>query len=250
MKELTDKKYWESYYESSKTGQAEIIRICSRYDNLFDMLVAACDQPPETIIEIGAYPGRFLAYLSAKYSLEATALDFNSDTRKIKDSFTSMGGILTEILQTDFLKHEPTQTYDLVLSNGFIEHFTNFNEVLDRHARYLNQGGSMLIMIPNKRYLRKWYGLLVDYANLKAHNLKCMELNVFFDFANRNNLLIKHLSYYGGFAFKVHQELNFAQKVIYKIIRSVSKRINPFLEAHPHALYSGSIVGIFYKPNA
>lgn len=44
------------------------------------MLVAASNQPPETIIEIGAYPGRFLAYLSSKYSLEATVLDFNSDT--------------------------------------------------------------------------------------------------------------------------------------------------------------------------
>jgi len=247
---LTSKKYWEDYYGQSNTERAEITRICSRYDDFFDILVAACVQPPKTIIEIGAYPGRFLAYLSSKYSLEATALDFNSDTKKITDSFTSMGGVLKEIVQADFLQNEPKLTYDLVLSNGFIEHFTNFNEVLDRHVRYVNPGGAMLIMVPNKRYLRKWYGLLVDRANLEVHNLKCMELKVFSDFTRRNNLVIKHLSYYGGFAYRVHQKLNLVQKVIYKIIRKVSIKINPFLEVHPHALYSGTIVGIFHKPYA
>ena len=195
-------------------------------------------------------PGRFLAYLSSKYSLEATALDFNSDTSKIMDSFTSMGGQVKEIIQSDFLLYEPSQQYDLVISNGFIEHFVNFDEVLDRHVRYLNPGGAMLIMVPNKRYLRRIYGLLLDNANLKAHNLKSMRLSVFRNFAQRNNLKIKHLSYYGGFAYRVHQKLNLAQKVTYKIIRAVSTKINPFLEAYPYALYSGSIVGIIKKPES
>ena len=56
MQTFTSKQYWENYYGASNTGRAEIIRICSRYDDLFDMLVASCIRPPETIIEIGAYP--------------------------------------------------------------------------------------------------------------------------------------------------------------------------------------------------
>ena len=248
-KELTDKKYWEDYYEQSNTERTEITRICSRYDYLFDMLVAASDQPPKTIIEIGAYPGRFLSYLSSKYLLEATALDFNSDTSKISDSFTSMGGVLKEILQADFFQYKPTQKYDLVLSIGFIEHFINYDDVLDRHLSYLKPGGAMLIMVPNKRFLRKYYGLLVDRANLRAHNLKCMKVKVFRDFASRNGLVIRSLSYYGGFAYKVHQNLNLPQKVLYKVIRALSGKLNPFFESHPSPFYSGSIVAIFHKPN-
>ncbi len=216
METLTSRKYWEAYYKSSSIEQNEIIRICRKYDGLFDVLVASCNEPPETIIEIGAYPGRFLAYLSSKYLLKATSLDFNSDKTKIIDSFDAMdGSILKEIIQADFLEYEPTQQYDLVLSNGFIEHFVNYDEVLDQHTKYLKPGGAILIMIPNKRYLRKYYGLLVDRTNLRAHNLKCMKIKVFRDFASRNGLDIEKLSYYGGFAYQVHQKLNFLQKGFY-----------------------------------
>jgi len=99
---LTSRKYWEDYNRSSTTEKAEITRICSRYDDLFNMLVEACKQPLETTIELGAYPGRFLIYLSAKYSLEATALDFNSDTSKIVDSLTSMGDVI-DYLKSNFI---------------------------------------------------------------------------------------------------------------------------------------------------
>jgi len=248
-KELTDKHYWVEYYESSNTGKDEIIRICSKYDDLFDSLITSCSKPPETIIEIGAYPGRFLAYLSSRYSLIATALDFNSDKSKIVDSFAAMEGDLQEVIQADFLLHEPTKQYDLVFSNGFIEHFIDYEEVLDRHLKYLKQGGAIMIMIPNKRYIRKYYGLCVDRANLKAHNLKCMHIKVFTDFVRRNDLAINYLSYYGGFSYRVHQKLNLVQKVIYKVIRALTRRVNSFLESHPSPFYSGSIVAIFNKPN-
>lgn len=181
--------------------------------------------------------------------MEATALDFTSDTSKISDSFASIGGILKEIVQADFLQHEPTQKYDLVLSNGFIEHFLSYDDVLDRHLSYLKPGGALLIIVPYKRFLRKYYGLLADQANLKAHNLKCMKIKVFRDFASRNGLVIRCLSYYGGFAYKVHQNLNLPQKVVYKVIRGLARKLNPLLESHPSPLYSGSIVAIFHKPN-
>lgn len=160
------------------------------------------------------------------------------------------GGKLQEIIQADFLEYEPTQQYDLVLSNGFIEHFVNYDEVLDRHMKYLKPGGAILIMIPNKRFLRKYYGLIVDRANLRAHNLKSMRIKVFRDYAIRNSLAIEKLSYYGGFAYRVHQKLNLPQKALYKVIRALSIKFNPFLESHPSPFYSGSIVAIFHKPNA
>ncbi len=247
--EFTNQEYWEKYYKNSSVDRDEIIRICGHFDPFYKLLVDSCSKIPETIIEIGAYPGRYLAYLSARNDLKATALDFNSDEKKIKDAFGVMEGHLTEVIQADFLKYSTKKNYDLVFSNGFIEHFENFEEILDRHNDYLKPGGAMMIMIPNKRYLRKYYGLLLDRENLKAHNLKSMKLSVFKKFAIRNKLNIKYLSYYGGFAYRVHQPLNFAQKVIYKITRSVFKQINPFLTKHPHPLYSGTIIAIFQKPD-
>ncbi|KXK28598.1 MAG: type 12 methyltransferase [Bacteroidetes bacterium OLB12] len=146
-----------------------------------------------------------------------------------------------------FLKHAPVQQYDLVFSNGFIEHFTNYDEVLDKHAAYLKKGGAMMVMIPNKRYFRKWYGYLVDYKNLKAHNLECMHLTLFSDFAKRNGLEVKYLSYYGGFAYRVHQHLALWQRIIYRPVRWVSIRLNGVLSRNPSKWYSGTIVAIFTR---
>lgn len=86
-------------------------------------MIKACSGKPEFIIEIGAYPGRHLAYLAAKYNLHPTALDYNSDRFKIEESFEVMGVSNYNITQADFLQHETTEKYDVLISNGFIEHF-------------------------------------------------------------------------------------------------------------------------------
>ena len=121
--------------------------------------------------------------------------------------------------------------------------------ILDKHVNLLKPGGKLLVMIPNKRYLRKFYGYLCDYENLKAHNLKCMSKYAFREFSKRNNLKIIRLQYFGGFPFQVHQKLNLFQKCIYKSVRIVFKfYINPYLEKSPSKYLSANLIGIFEKP--
>lgn len=245
--ELTSKKYWQDYYQESSEDRETITKICGAYDFFWQMLIKSCVHTPQSILEIGAFPGRYLAYLSSRYYLEVTGLDFNPDQEKFSRTMHAMGVEKFEYICSDFLAHIPQQQYDLVFSNGFIEHFANYSEVLDKHVAYLKNGGAMLVMIPNKRYLRKIYGYLLDYKNLKAHNLECMRLNLFEDFAKRHNLKIKYLSYYGGFGFKVHQPLSFLQRLLYKPIRFLAIKLNGMLTKNPSKWYSGTIIAVFTK---
>ncbi len=247
MMELTSKKYWQDYYHQAAEDKQTIIKVCGAYDYFWDLLLKSCAQPPRSILEIGAFPGRYLAYLSSRYQIQATGIDFNPDEKKFSRSMQAMGAENYNYICTDFLEHTPTPQYDLVFSNGFIEHFTNYVQVLDKHAAYLAPGGAMMVMIPNKKYLRKVYGYLLDYKNLKAHNLECMRLDLFGDFAKRNNLKIKYLSYYGGFGFKVHQPLSFLQRLIYHPIRFLSIKLDNMLTRNPSKWYSGTIVAVFSK---
>lgn len=243
----TEREYWESYYKTQSADVARINKIVGEYDSFWKLLVDSCNSKPKTIIEIGAYPGRFLAYLSKKYNLIPTALDYNSDKTKIEECFKAFGIEKYEIIQADFLNHDSKEKYDLVISNGFAEHFENYDYILDQHTEYLAPGGAMLIMIPNKRYLRKYYSYLVDYNNLKIHNLKIMRLDVFRKFAERNQLKIHHLGYYGGFNFNVHQKLNIFQKFIHQTIRLVFKKLNPIISKKTSKYYSSTIISIFGK---
>ena len=247
MMELTSKQYWQDYYKEASEDSKAIVKICGEYDAFWEMLVNSCAHKPQSMVEIGAFPGRYLAYLSARYKLAATGIDFNPDEVKFGRSMNAMGITGYNYICTDFLEHKPSVQYDLVFSNGFIEHFTNYEEVLNKHAAYLKPGGAMMVMIPNKRYLRKIYGYLLDYKNLKAHNLDCMHLDLFQNFANQNNLKIQYLSYYGGFAYRVHQTLSFWQKLVYKPVRFLSIKLNGLLSRNPSKWYSGTIVAVFSK---
>lgn len=243
---LTSQGYWEGYYQNGALTREQIEGICSIYDDFWDGLILeneAC--PPKTIIEIGGYPGRYLAYLSAKYGLIPTSLDFNSDDQRISDAMCAFGISKYHVIRADFIGYVPDQQYDIVISNGFIEHFNNYEAVLDEHVKYLKPGGTMFLMIPNMRYYSWFYKTLVDRANLLIHNTKCMKKEVFTSFATRNHLKLARLEYYGGFAFTVHQRLNLVQFVIFRLHRFLFKYfMNRFISRWPNAFFSSTIISI------
>lgn len=248
MTELTTQEYWENYYKSASEDRAIISKICGKYDSYWKLLIDSCTGEPRSILEVGAFPGRYLAYLASTYKLAPTGIDFNPDEEKFSRSMRTMGVTSFRYICSDFKKHEPDGLHDLVFSNGFIEHFTDYDAVLDRHVRYLRPGGSLLIMIPNKRYLRRVYGNLVDRENQLVHNLECMKLEVFRAFADRNGLKVVSLGYFGGFPFKVHARLSFWKKLIYHPVRWMSGLLSGYLSSNPSKWWSGTIIAVFHRP--
>ncbi|MGK0189451.1 MAG: SAM-dependent methyltransferase [Verrucomicrobiales bacterium] len=247
---LTDCDYWETYYDRHRKAVAEpgIIRtVASQYDDCWQLAYDAAGHKVKSVCEIGCYPGRHLAYVAGKYSLQAIGVDFNSDVQTIQDNFDAMGVTDSVIRNADFLKYEPQEKADFVFSIGFIEHFVNVQEVLDRHLEYLNPGGSLFISIPNMRGLIHPYKLLVDRANLRIHNLETMRLRVFKEFAARNSLTTHKLKYQNGFPVNVHQSLNLFQKLIYYPAKIVSKRLDPLIRRFPSRFYSGEMVALFTR---
>ena len=243
----TNKQYWENYYKDTNVPKNNIISICKPYDKYWDILFKTCKHDPKTILEVGAYPGRFIAYVASKYSVKPTALDFNPDCKKIEKAFKEMGVNDYEIIIDDIHSHIPREKYDLIISMGFIEHFKDYEMILNKHVNMLEKGGAILIVIPNKRGLRKMYGLICDRKNLEAHNLKCMHKKTFYDFAFNNQLKIDYLEYFGGFQYSVHQKLNIFQLYIYYFVRFLSNKFKPYIEKYPSWLYSSGIIGIFSK---
>lgn len=244
---LTTREYWSSYYSHNNADRDEIEHICGEYDDVWNILVNSCKKKPETIIEIGAYPGRFLSYLASRYQLYPTALDFNPDLAAIEKSMAAMNVKNFRCINKDFLAFRPLKRYDLVVSIGFIEHFVNFDEVLDLHCNYVDENGAMLIMIPHMRYGQYLHRKIFDQENLDIHNLECMKTSVFEKFAERNDLQIRHLSYFGGFLTNVHKPLHGVKDLCNRVERKAFKLINPVLSKHPSRFYSSTLIGIFTR---
>lgn len=247
---LVTQEYWERYYGKTGTNKKLIQSVCGVYEEYWNVLIGDTDLKDKTLIEIGGYPGRYLAYLAHNYKVQVTCLDYNSDREKVDESMAAFEVNDYSVEQADIFNHNPNQKYDFVFSNGFIEHFENYEEVMELHLKYLKPGGRLLIMIPNKRFYKWIYQSILDRDNLKAHNLKPMKLAVFRKFAKENQLKILRLSYFGGFQFGVHRSVSGWQKFITDWHERIfGKLINPIVKKIPNRFLSNTIIAVYQSPN-
>lgn len=247
--ELTDQKYWEEYYKKSGANREKIISVVSKYDSIWNFVFKDLDAKKLNLIEIVGYPGRYLAYLSDKYGIHTTSLDFNSDRKTIDEAMATFGIKEYEVIQADLLKHEPVTKYDIVYSNGFIEHFDDYETILSKHLNYLKPGGKLVVIIPNKRFYKWFYQKMFDQENLAAHNLSPMRLSIFKDFAKKNGLKIGLLTYFAGFQYATHKKQSGMGKVIVNWHERIFKKLlNPIIVKYPNRLFSNLIVAVFESP--
>jgi SAM-dependent methyltransferase len=245
---LTDQKYWTDYYGTRKVDTKSVVSICSQFDCYWEKAISMVDPPIRDVVEIGGFPGRYLAYLAWKYNLSPASIDFNSNTKQIEEHFRAFGIDDYSILTENFLEFEPTKKYDLVLSNGFVEHFENHELVLDGHVKYMKEGGVLIVIIPNMRGLIRPYKKLLDRQNLSKHCLDSMKLSVFSRFAERSKLKLICAEYFGDFPFQVHDDLNGLKKHIQKACRILFKYgLNRTIRRYPNPYLSSIIVAILKK---
>jgi len=168
--ELTDRDHWANYWSNYKY---EKIPAKTIYDKYIHNLKG------DSFIEIGGFPGINAAYFYKKICKDVTLLDFYVD-KAIVGKFEQINSIPTgsiKCIESDFFLFEGARTYDIVFSMGFIEHFENTKDVIDRHIRLLSDTGRLLIILPNLRGLNGCVQWLFDRKNLYSHNLESMKID-------------------------------------------------------------------------
>jgi 2-polyprenyl-3-methyl-5-hydroxy-6-metoxy-1,4-benzoquinol methylase len=172
-KALTDKSYWQDNY-----GSFQPVTFWSDlHHHLAEPYVK--DGHGKKALEIGAYPGHNLGWYAKAFGYTPVALDFVDEIENIRRNMEHNGVMGTEIIKADFLKWRPPEQYDLVMSHGFVEHFTNYEEVIDRHVAALKPGGYLILSVPYLEYFQLWMRQwLYTPAQLKkildSHNRRVM----------------------------------------------------------------------------
>jgi SAM-dependent methyltransferase len=124
---------------------------------------SAGDAPPR-LLEVGCAQSRWLPYFARHWGCRVAGLDY-SDLGCLKTrALLAREGIAGEIFHQDLFCPEPAQLsrFDLVFSNGVVEHFENPSAVLAQMAAYLRPGGLMITMVPN---LAGWLGSLQKWVS-------------------------------------------------------------------------------------
>jgi SAM-dependent methyltransferase len=196
---LTTQEYWEHAY-----GDTQFVEYPVENAH-FDVLFSCVDRNRiKSAIEIGSYPGPFLAALG-RCSYELNGIDFHpNNATGVPRWLKSLGFKTGEFVSQDFLDYKMQRKFDLVYSIGFIEHFLNFKEVILRHADLVTKGGYLFLSTPNfSGFIQKKFHQIFDQKNLEVHNLDAMNPSSWADVLEQNGFKVLYAGFYGGPIFWV-----------------------------------------------
>lgn len=157
-------------------------------------------------IEIGSYPGSFLPTIG-RMGYTLNGIDFNpGNATALPEWLKSKGCNVGRFFSQDFFSFvkQAGRQYQLVCSFGFIEHFKNFDEVIQLHAELVAPGGQLVITTPNFRgWLQYIPRRVFDNENLKKHYVPSMQPYVWKKLLTDWGFEIQHVGYGGGYTFWV-----------------------------------------------
>lgn len=238
---LTDRDFWVKYWEG-KTG----IAVDVPADYLFHKELSAIvkNDSVQTAIELGGFPGYYAVFLKRYLGLDVTLLDYfvhqPLTTALLEKNGLQAGGI--HIIETDLFNYLPEQQYDLVLSCGLIEHFTDTADIINRHIAFLKPGGTLFITLPNFKALNGWFQKTFDPDNYHKHNIACMDPELLKDICLKAGLEVRQSRYFGHFGLWLENEQHrsvplrlfknaawLTGKVLSKIIPFDSRSFSPYI---------------------
>ena len=238
---LTDRQFWVNYWES-KTGLS--VNIPANYLFHKELASIITTQNVKTAIELGGFPGYYAIYLKKYRQMQTTLLDYFIHQGLVNQLLEKNGlqnGDIN-IIEADLFNYTPAEQYDMVLSFGLIEHFSDTKSIIKTHLAFLKPGGTLFITLPNFTGVNGWVQRKFDRENYDKHYIESMNPALLADYCRKLGLKNVEAYYHGGFSIwlenKAHQNattkgfvksLWFAGKVISKAIRTESKLLSPYI---------------------
>ena len=250
---LTKKEFWEERWQNLDLPITldPSLRADRSFINLFNQHLTIKDGEKRTCIEIGCNPGKFLIYCGKNLHYDISGVDFDEQGCLLTEKNLKVVGINGSITHQDIFNLNINQKFDLVLSCGFIEHFAGvkLEEVLKIHLDLLKENGKLFLSVPNFRYLNYFFAYFFRKNMLELHNLEIMQKSFFKDFAEKNNLKIEYLGYFGG----IHPGgLKLGTKNIFKkfITKNLINRIEKYqIFDHINSKYFSHHLGVVLVKN-
>jgi SAM-dependent methyltransferase len=229
MKPLTDRQHWDSLYDSRgaslapvKLGRLKsavkrllgpnVLEYMRDYRDylLWDVMYPKFLVPRRgaKVLEVGSAPGRHLIRLRDVFGFEPFGVEYSPAGAELNRRLFEQHGISTDnVIQEDFCSPQFQSKYenrfDVVVSNGFIEHFTDVEGVVAKHVNVLAPGGRLVVTIPNLRganYVLAW---LFCKDLIPLHNLSIMRRDRFRKLFLNPDLTPLLCGYFGTFSFGI-----------------------------------------------
>lgn len=232
-KRLTSKEYWDEERNKFKPLKAkkvifhkELIQYLPYNENF-------------NCVEIGAYPGAMLLYFSKYFGYNPVAIEYSKYTHHIEELFKYNDINNYSIINDDFFNIK-LKKYDIVTSFGFIEHFSNYRVVIEKHCGMVRKNGYLVITVPFLKNFQKWFRekTYTEEALKKikdSHNIEIMDAEVLSNCIKDNNFEILFSGHVAGISCWIDSKsylVRHSMRWLVKLIRITVKTIFRFLPSH------------------
>jgi len=110
------------------------------------------------LIEIGCGNSAWLPFFSRRFGIGIAGLDYSEYGCARARTFLEMSKVDGDVRCGDF-RNPPEdwkEAFDVVFTNGLVEHFDDTSAALSQIARFAKPGGKLLTFIPNMYGLNGW----------------------------------------------------------------------------------------------
>lgn len=193
----------------------------------------------QSVVEIGSAPGEFLVALHRRFGLVPYGIEYSPAGADLnRRAFATSGLDPGHVIEADFLAPETHIPYrgffDIVISRGFIEHFTDPADVVAKHFSMLKPGGLLIVGIPNLRGLNHLLSWIFDRHVVAMHNLSIMTRDHFAALFSGNLITPLFCNYYGTFNFRL---INARPTSSLRFILALCWKVQPALNLTFHGLF-------------
>ncbi len=188
-----------------------------------DHWLGAVRGPQIRSLEIGCFPGRYLAYFGER-GFEVNGVDLTPRVApEMRDWLVSAGYKIGRVEKGDFFLFEDPTGFDVVLSNGFLEHFPDWERCFSRHLDLVKPGGLLLLATPNfVGGLQNFLHRILDRGNFDRHCLPAMDLGAWRKLAESRGFEVMSADYFYEFDFwNGPQPRPFWQKIVSRGIQAL-----------------------------
>jgi trans-aconitate methyltransferase len=177
---IAEKSFWETEYYWSEAELPCRADMTFSFDRSLARALAAHAPVAgrERVIEIGCAPAKWLIFYAERFAAQVSGIEYSEKGAVLSRENLAAAGVDGEILTCDFFDVDPDD-HDLVVSIGFIEHFTDPTQVLARHLDFVAPEGRLAVGVPNFRGLNWMVPRLARSDYLAMHNTAAMRPSLY-----------------------------------------------------------------------
>jgi 2-polyprenyl-3-methyl-5-hydroxy-6-metoxy-1,4-benzoquinol methylase len=178
IKDKAGEAYWSSTWEKSALPPAidpyDRVRgnfVVRHFHSLFSELFFASDARGANLLEIGCARSVWLPYFAKQFGFKVSGIDYSEVGCQQAGATLQREGVTGKIICADFYSPPSSfvEQFDIVVSFGVAEHFTDTSQCIAAFAKFLKPGGRMITIIPNMTWIVGLLQRVLDKSVYDVH---------------------------------------------------------------------------------